>query len=393
MIKHSQYFTEFKYAKSMISLMASLKVERILDLGIGNASLSLAALQLWPNAHVDSIDIDEKICRNVPLLHSNIHVIHGDVITASINTLFLPNSYDLAVCNPPYGIVPKEMNFQKLFLYANLQECTELKRLSADVIFIAKNILCLKDSGVLCAILPDGLLTRKDLLPFRKALLLHHEVWGIYQLPEKSFSKTEARTHIVLLKKNGKTSEDVTVGIINNEGQVDETILVKSEELFDRMDFSYLKWKSVRGYKQQQMTVQNERITIKRGSCTYKFLNSKKKSFLHSNSFKDGDILDFMASYVDQTDNKVYAEKGDVVMCRVGKRSVGKVAYIKSGRVLISDCLYKISLPSVDGRKLFERLSDEKTKDWIRHSSHGVCAKVISKADLLGYLSKYVDFD
>lgn len=85
-----------------------------------------------------------------------------------------------------------------------MKECLRIKRLSADIVFIAKNFLYLKDRGILAVILPDGLLSRKDLYSFRVSLIAHHQICCIYQLPEKSFSLTEARTHIVILKKNGK---------------------------------------------------------------------------------------------------------------------------------------------------------------------------------------------
>lgn len=48
MVKHSQYFTKKQFAFRIIDLLDLPTVHHILDLGIGDAALSLAALNKWP---------------------------------------------------------------------------------------------------------------------------------------------------------------------------------------------------------------------------------------------------------------------------------------------------------------------------------------------------------
>lgn len=388
MVKHSQYFTKEQFATSMISIIEIPKVHRILDLGIGDAALSLSALKKWSDAYVDSVDIDEEICKKVATLHKHIQVVHGDVLTKEGTARLKPMSYDLALCNPPYGVINHDDNYEELFRRANLKECLQIKRLSADIIFTAKNLLHLKNNGVLAIILPDGLLTRKDLRPFRIALLEHHKVCKVFQLPEKSFFQTEARTHILIMKKNGVTDKVVSIGMLDNDGNVKEKIMVDKQYLYERMDFSYLKWK-LKNHRDDNLPSIN--VTIKRGSCTYKALRCQEYPYLHSNSFRNGDFLSLPKIASGDVKGKVMAETGDLVMCRVGKRCVGKIAFVKEGRVLLSDCLYKIFIPLPSRLYIFKRLLDEQSQEWIKCSAHGVCSKVISKVDLMKYLASLMN--
>lgn len=383
MVKHSQYFTKKQFAFRIIDLLDLPTVHHILDLGIGDAALSLAALNKWPHAYVDSIDIDNDICNNVEKLHNHIHVTNGDVLSNEGTKRLIKSSFDLALCNPPYGVISGDINLGELFSSVNMEECLRIKRLSADIVFIAKNFLYLKDRGILAVILPDGLLSRKDLYSFRVSLIEHHQICCIYQLPEKSFSLTEARTHIVILKKNGKTPSKVRVGMLDMAGNIKDEIFVDKGFLCERMDFSYLKWKLNKKLR-KELALRD--VSIKRGGVTYKDLRSLNFPFLHSSSFKNGEILCLPDMSYDFTVDKVLAQAGDIVMCRVGKRSVGKVAFIKEGKVPISDCVYKITVTKGIERIVFDRLLDEDTKEWICSCAHGVCSKVISKVDLLQYL-------
>lgn len=384
MVKHSQYFTKEQFAFRIIDILEQTVVNHILDLGVGDAALSMAALTKWPNAYIESVDIDNDICNNIEKLHNHIHVTNGDVLSNEGTKGLKKNSFDLALCNPPYGILAGDENYADIFADVNMEECLQIKRLSADIVFIAKNFLYLKDGGILAVILPDGLLSRKDLYSFRASLIEHHQVCCIYQLPEKSFSLTEARTHIVVLKKNRVTLPKVCVGILEQNGNIKEEILVNKDFLYERMDFSYLKWKLT---KKVRNDLSLSDVSIKRGQITYKALRGSNLPFIHSNSFKNGEILCFPDISHELSIGKVLAQAGDIIMCRVGKRSVGKVAFLKEGKVPISDCVYRISVPKGLECIVFNRLLDDDTKEWIKCCAHGVCSKVISKVDLLHYLT------
>ena len=382
MIRHSQYFTEELFAKSMITLIDIKKVHRALDLGIGDGALSKAVLRRWPQICIDAIDVDDDICNNTMLKKYNINIQQGDVLNVEDINLS-NNSYELAICNPPYKRIKHDNKYRELFNEANLNECNEQKCISADIIFVAVNLKLLKPNGILAIIVPDGLLTRKDYKPFRHAIISRHRIIQVIQLPERAFSKTEARTHIVIIEKNGNTNDYVPISNMNQDGVINETINIARTVLFNRMDFSYCKWVKLSS-KEQHYQFDNISYEIKRGGISYKNLKMSRLNFLHSNSYSNNACL-LLPSY-EYTINKVTAKAGDIIMCRVGKRCVGKIAFIESGTILLSDCLFKITVPYKYQKELFKELQSLESKEWISINAHGVCSKVISKSDLEQYI-------
>src|SRR5690606_27325782 len=77
------------------------------------------------------------------------------------------------------------------------------------------------------------------------------------------------------------------------------------------------------------------------------------------------------------------AQPGDVLLARVGRGCMGKVSMVKSGEALMSDCIYSIRVEPKYRKLLFDSIKSIKGQNWLKASSHGVCAKVISKKDLL----------
>ena len=387
MIKHSQYFTTEIYSSALVSTIDISNIASIIDLGIGDGALSYASLQRWPNANITAFDIDDNICTKYTK-EPQIEAIQGDVLSEKFDGYNQEGKYDLAICNPPFIHVRKEKRFDSIFEKANLTECQQLKQLSADLLFLTLNLILLKDGGCCAIILPDGPLTRVDYKPFRKALLTNYKVTKIVELPEKSFQKTEARTHILIIHKQKSIENNAELSLMDSTGKIVDSIICRQDELIDRLDYSYNKWRLDIINKVHQ----NSKISlfIKRGSFTYKDLRKLDCQYIHSNSYSNGEILAFDSLIDSQYSNKVIGVAGDIIMCRVGKRCVGKIAYIERGEVVLSDCLYKITVPKEKSKQVFNVLNGIKCKEWIKVASHGVCSKVISKADMLEYIQMHI---
>lgn len=390
MIKHSQYFTTEIYSSALVSTIDLSNVTSVIDLGIGDGALSYASLQRWPDAKITAFDIDDNICTKYTK-EPQIEAIQEDVLSENFDGYNQEGTYDLAICNPPFINVKKEKRFESIFEKANLADCQQLKQLSADLLFLTQNLILLKDGGCCAIILPDGPLTRVDYKPFRKALLTNYKVTRIVELPEKSFQKTEARTHILIIHKQKPVESTTELSLMDDTGKIVDSIICRQDELINRLDYSYNKWK---------LNITNEihqnnkmSLFIKRGSFTYKDLRKLDCQYIHSNSYYDGEILAFDSLIGSHYNNKVIGVAGDIIMCRVGKRCVGKIAYIDRGEVVLSDCLYKITVPKEKSKQVFKVLNGIKCKEWIRIASHGVCSKVISKAELIEYIQTHISTD
>ena len=386
MIKHSQYFTAEIFSSSLVSAIDINDVTDILDLGIGDGALSYASLSRWPQANITAFDIDENIC-NKYTNNAQINVIREDVLSDYFSCNNNLQKYDLAVCNPPFAKIKRRSYFNYLFEKANLSECNQIKQLTADLLFLTLNLIHIKEGGCCAIILPDGPLTRVDYKPFRNALLKNYKISKIVELPEKSFRGTEARTHILIIYNQKPINSYTELSLMSTDGKITDSIYIPQKELICRLDYTYNKWKNI---EKVEKSCNDLTIEIKRGSFTYKELRESKYRYIHSNSFADGEVLRFDKYDHSQLNNKVVAVAGDIVMCRVGKRCVGKVGYIECGEVVLSDCLYKITVPIKESKRLFNLLCDKSSKEWIKISSHGVCSKVISKTELLEYLRIHI---
>lgn len=80
--------------------------ERVVDLGTGNGVVPLILCSLYPSVQAVGIEIQaemvERALRSVAWneLQHRVQIIPGDV--CSVGQLFSPQSFDAAVCNPPY---------------------------------------------------------------------------------------------------------------------------------------------------------------------------------------------------------------------------------------------------------------------------------------------------
>jgi len=207
---------------------------------------------------------------------------------------------------------------------------------------------------------------------------------GIIQLPDKIFKKTEARTHILLMEKCGPIQKSIPIYKSDFSGNIGEAVNVSTDDLLYRMDHSYYVWKEMNKYSNDIMTLGDLNVEIKRGHKTKKYLQEKNIPFFHTTSFPS-DIKTKINLENSPVFYDVFTEPGDILIARVGKRCIGKVAMVNSGNQVISDCVYRVRAPKKFRSRIFRELISNKGQQWLRVIAHGVCAQVISKRDLMHF--------
>lgn len=388
MIKHSQYFTEEIFANALISLIGDVDPKYGIELGIGTGALAKAAIGRWPLLKIDAIDIDPDVCRVVSSINANLRIMQGDALDDKIN--YYDKKYQIALCNPPFKRTKKIPEYDSLFVKANLAEFASLKQLSADIVFIAKEMYALEDGGIMALVVPDGLMTRKDYKPFRNALLNNHKILHVVQLPDNAFPKTEARTHLMVIQKNLNTESAVPVSLMDLNGCIAKTKFVDKQVMAERMDFSFCSTGMPSVFTVSSKVLDNC-VTVKRGNYSYKELRTMDGyQYLHSVSFSNGARLNGI-DRITSDNSQCVATAGDLVMCRVGKRCVGKTGYVESGSFILSDCLFRIVVPERYREALFNLLSSDSYQSKLKILAHGVCSKVISQTDIKYFIISLID--
>ena len=382
MIKHSQYYTSKSVATLMVKHLQKGEVKTIIDLGAGDGALACAAIRKWDKAVCYAVDIDEKNCqrleeqgfesRNVDCNASGLDVLLGIDY----------DSIDVGVCNPPYITIDNNEFILNLLERAQLKICRKERYSTSDLVFLAYNLLFLKPHGILGIIVPYSIMAGRNYCWLRQSLLENYYVERVIELPEKSFSYTEAKTGILIIRKENSNGRRTKLNTIVDNYNLSESLYVSISQLTLRLDYSYYHWKKTQSKTKYR---NNNEISIIRGRYSHDELKKKGCPYFHTTSYKCGEINWY---YPYKESEKSIVEQGGFLIARVGKRCVGRVKYIEDGHIQVSDCVYGVMVPSdyIEHFKTF--FQSQEYSDFIKIASRGVCSLYLCKGDLESILLK-----
>jgi tRNA1(Val) A37 N6-methylase TrmN6 len=386
----ARYYTEEIVSNLLVKEITYSNPKIIVDLGIGGGSLTIAAHRKWKSATFIGTDIDHKQISETQERLPFVRIIKADGLNKNINLKLnlKVGSIDIAICNPPYLKIPvKSSLYMDLFKSVGLTNCNKLKYLTSDLIFLAQNLLLLKEGGMLGIILPDGLITSEEFRWFRFDLINSHTILSVIQLPDNIFKKADARTHIVILKKSKNVFEnDVNLCLVDRNGVYVESLYIPCKYLIDRCDFFYNKLHISKIFSTRDTkTLVEIGADIKRGQLTKLELQALGIKYVHTTNLVHLSKVSLSCVMLKEYHIYVHTDKNDILLARVGRGCIGKVSFVKEGNQLLSDCVYRIRVPRIFLKKVWNSLCSTEGQLWIKAHSHGVCARLISKRDLLNF--------
>jgi type I restriction-modification system DNA methylase subunit len=373
-----RYYTDTVFSELLVKHLNMPDPRHILDLGVGDGSLLSAAFNKWQNANFSAVDIEEKNFTDCP----RIKFFRNDVLNNSgeITLELLSTEIDIAICNPPYSRIIDKSKYVGLFDEIGFKTCQNLKYITADLLFLAFNLSLLKKGGQLGIIVPDTLITSSDFELFRVDIL-KYDICAIIELPVNVFKKTEAKTYIIVLNNNMSKSSSTELLCADKNGVIIDKIKLLKSSLIKRMDYTFHSFKSKNTVP--GITLREIGAEICRGRLSKKELIKKGASFFHTSSFNTQSFVSFPE--IEYGQDGCFAKKNDILIARVGSRCIGKFCFVKNGMIEISDCIFKVTLPDEYTIPFLNALSSEYAKAWFKANSHGVCAKLINKNDLLDF--------
>lgn len=385
----ARYYTQEKISMLLVNKLNTKRPKKILEMAIGDGSLSLAAHKRWKNASYFGIDIDSNSILNVKSNLPFVDIKKQDGLESNIELkLQISNSsIDIAICNPPYLKHQMTEEDKVLFQKVNLNSCSFNNHITTDIIFLAQNLMFLRDGCELGIILPDSILTNHYFKELRSELLENHNIKSIIQLPDNIFTKTEAKTHILIIEKNRKSKKLIEVSKASVNGEIIESIKVKKNDLIHRMDFDYLFWSSKQAKEtKESLILKDIMISLTRGNKTKKYLEKLSIPYFHTTSFKfTNSFLELDTNSENFPENLSLAGPGDILIARVGKRCIGNVVMIKKGYIPFTDCIYRLEVPQKYKHATFNALTSKDGQEWLKANAHGVCAQLVSKTDLINF--------
>lgn len=380
-----RFYTKDVVSDLLVQNLISKFPAKILDLGIGNASLTIAAYKRWSKAKYFATEIENHKVKSIEKQLSFVKVYNYDSLKPNLSTnlKIKYDSIDVAICNPPYFRIKEKEKYKKLFKDAGCKEFIELRKLSSEIVFFAHNLSLLKPSGELGIIVSDSLITGKEFCLFREILLNKFDLRTIIQLPDNIFNKTEARTYILILSKSKPNTNFCSLYKSDTSGVLSDCLKVPRKKLVERMDYQFYDF--VLNNNVKTFTLSDIGAKIKRGNFSKKELELLQIPFTHSTNFSQFAQTFQFKKAVNKKYSAYKTNPGDILMCRVGKRCVGRIAIIETGSTIISDCVFGITVPEKYRNDVFESLISAKGKAWLKAYSHGVCSQLISKEDLLTF--------
>jgi len=384
------YYTRNRISKLLVDSIESKRPTSVLELGVGSGSLVQAASVRWGDAHFLTADICKQPLFELPGVnhkhHSHLNVLDVDLPSS----LGIHKDIDVAICNPPY-ITPKwKAAFSEILEEAGLERCIELEGpATGDLLFLAQNLRLLKDNGHLGIIVPDGLISGERTGELRASLLASHNVCKVIQLPRGIFSGTEAKTHILILENQTGPTKSVDLLTASSAGELSAPRKISLHEAEERLDYSFYD-NSLEPSTHQAATLASMSHDLTRGSIGWSQAKQKGLRVFHTTHFKH--LNRSRAIHLKMIGNSrfgsykgILAEKGDILIGRVGRSVPHQIGIVRTGPFPISDCIYRLRLPSKHRARVFSALTSSIGRAQLHAELRGVGAQYLTKKSILNF--------
>lgn len=386
-----RYYTARSVGELLVSNLKVASPNIVLDLGSGDGALTSAAANVWRDARYYTVDIDERAASSTFQERFGSSFVHhtGDALRLDIGkSLGLTKaSADIAICNPPY-IRPKwRKSFSLLLEEAGLSDaCSTIRDVPADILFMAQNLRYLKDEGRLGIIVPDGIVAGENCASLRKILSISHCIQKVIELPRNIFAKTDAKAHIVILSKGMNGQSEIEVTRLSTQGLLSRSLFVPREYAEHRLDYTYLSQRKT-NRATNFFSIRDVASCVKRGSISSAERSSLSYPVLHTSDIlgHDWEIpkrLHLPKTKIGKTKG-IVAQRGDILLARVGRNLHEKVCIVKDGFVSVSDCIFVLRVPIAYQESLLNYLKSKDGRAVLDSSTRGVSARFLTTEAIL----------
>jgi type I restriction enzyme M protein len=388
----NRFYTRAHVGDLILGQLGDLKVQRILDLGSGAGSLCCALAKHWPSAHLVTVDADpgctDDLKRNVAEAGAkqHDHFVH-DVFDPDLPKLLSNReAFDVAVCNPPFYRPAWRREFSKILSEADLADaCSSRADGTAELVFLAQNLRLVRSGGLIAVIVPDSWATGWRNIALRRTLLERHRIESVLQLPSNAFRDTDARCFIFTLRKDAGPTQAVRLHRLEPTRQLSDPVLVSKSAAERRLDFDFHANGPTAG-NVETVTLRSMGAIIDRGSLSTVQARSVEFPVFHTTDYGracDGLLALGPSPITAHGRRLLVAGPGDILIARVDRRLHEKVGLVVSGHAALTDCIYRVRLPSAWQKNAFQALRSADGTSRLQSVSKGVSARLLGKADLL----------
>lgn len=407
----AQHFTPNSISELMVMQIPIKNPKCVVDLAVGKGELLTQFKHKWPNCTAIGFDIDNelvKLCKSNSKANAFFYCMNSlKVSLTNIKETIssLRDSVDVVISNPPYGVIPTidiDTGLRKKLVRHNLvtNKNSKHERVRTEIAFLIKNLQILRNHGYLAILLPENMLSGLKNRPLRQFLLNHNLLECVLSLPPDSFTSSEARINIIVIRKQSQSycrlkQETVNVGFARLQQNSISVQKINKKDLLDRMDPNFIYMNNGLKDASNGWKPLNEYVD----SCNrgYGIYGDEKRVF----RLKEGisylrsvDITHFMITmknvkkipeYYMKSYPSAVTQYRDILFVRVGSSCVGRTAILNSvdSIGIASDCLFVIRSIKLDPLYLCLYLNTRFAKKYLNSRMRGICSRYITKTDLL----------
>lgn len=394
-----RYYTADWVSNVLVNAIDYTAPSLIIELGVGDGSLSTVAMNKWMDSQLVTVDIDRNLHVLPKLAGVKNHVHHHHdvldyILDESIGVKF--GSADITLCNPPYIRPRWRDSFRAILSAAGLStSLITLHDAGADLLFLAQNLRLLKKHGKLGLILPDGLITGDRYLGVRKVLLNEHAVEEVIQLPRNAFANTEAQAYLVIVSKEAGPTKEVQLKSFRGRDIDPHVLIVDAYKGVERLDYRYhlIRQTAVAHcrYGKDSIRLGDLSDDLKRGMVSSNEIANSTWPIFHLNDFptnlSDIGLRLPRSIRIPKRELKGLADvciagPGDILLGRVGRNLHDKVCLLRTGHCIISDCVFRLRVDKAYQAAIYGFLKSNDGRSFVESATHGVGAKYLNKQDV-----------
>jgi type I restriction enzyme M protein len=397
-----QFFTPEVIAECMFRLSGARAGQRLIDPSSGDGAFLRASPR---SSELFGCEIDPQFASIARGLVSTKRFVEGDALTGLLG---LWGTFDLAIGNPPFSAQASLEGRSEILQgfdlgVGRISQCLE-------VLFLELFLKLAKPNGRIAIILPDGPLCNKPFAYVREWLLRRAHVEAIVSLPRGVFSRTMAKTNILVAQKLPLSPQPcreptflLGCSAVNELRPLRLKEWIKEDPRWQKVTLAEEDdWRpeAQDGRCHSDDTVRlGEMFRLRTGHALY----GEKREFFDEpdinrallirakNIDPDGGLrLDRNCAYIAR-DGQMFRERavvrpGEILFVRVGAGCCGRTALVPRGLAAQADDWIHVLTPlvDVDCKGLVEWFNSDIGRAAVRRLAKGVGPLSISKSSLAG---------
>jgi type I restriction enzyme M protein len=222
------FLTPDEVARMVASVTNPKSTARVYDPACGSGTFLIEILRHWDSRSKKPLEIWGSDINPRMLLLAELNLGHlGNVVfhrqvrdalaPAPSSPWIEPNSFDLVVTNPPFGVSIDSAHYA----FSRFKTCRAStgeyrKRQQSEVVFVEECLKLLKPGGTLAIVLPKSVITNRTLMPARQAIDGLGYVESVVSLPAETFASTgtQTTTSVLFFRKFPAKNSPITVSSV-----------------------------------------------------------------------------------------------------------------------------------------------------------------------------------